>query len=316
MLVGCLVAAPVDERAPVALVSAAVLLVAGSTLHLWSKGCLEQNRRLVTAGPYRFTRNPFYLANGLIDAALCALIGQWWVALPYAVLWWLAYRETIRREEARLAALFPAEYAAYGAAVPRMLPNGRRFPREGVQGRFTLANPALAQGGEYARLVGVGVAAATIVACTWLRTKGFAVFAPEQAAGLALVVLVPVVWVGKLALGEKLRHPETRLIPFVRASRTSAGLALAAGAAGVGILLHPDLPRWPVALSALGSMLAAIEAAFGSPSDESRAPQTTHAPPATADRGITVRPLWPMWPRIALLAGLATVVLAFATTRR
>ncbi len=214
---GCLFAdaGPPASRADVVrFASAALVLVVGSLLHLWAKGCLEQNQRLVTAGPYRFTRNPFYLANGLIDLGLCLLIGRVWIAVPYGLIWWLAYRETIAGEETRLAALFPEAFARYVAAVPRLIPAGRALPRAEVVGRFRLDNPALARGSEYARILGVLVAAATIVAWDWIRAHGTAVFAPEQTAQLGLVLLVPVAWVAKLALAEVFRRPETALLPF------------------------------------------------------------------------------------------------------
>lgn len=215
--VGCLVAdagPPVSRADVVRFASAALLLVAGSLLHFWAKGCLEQNQRLVTAGPYRFSRNPFYLANGLIDFGLCLLIGRVAVAVPFVLLWWLAYRETIAGEEARLRGLFPEAFDRYFAAVPRLIPNGRALPRDEAVGRFRLDNPALARGSEYARILGVAVAAATIVAWDWIRANGTAVFAAEQTAGLGVVLLVPVAWVGKLALAELFRRPETALAPF------------------------------------------------------------------------------------------------------
>ncbi len=210
VLVGCLVA----DVAPAGLAAGGVLLAVGSALHLWAKGCLEQNQRLVTTGPYRFSRNPFYLANLLIDLGLCCLVGRVWVAVPYVVLWTLAYRETIRREEARLAVLFPAAFERYVAAVPRLIPTGRSLPRAEAIGRFSLANPALTQGSEYARILGVWIAAATIVAWDWIRAQGLSIFAPEQTAGLGLVALVPVAWIAKLALAELFRRPQTALLPF------------------------------------------------------------------------------------------------------
>jgi hypothetical protein len=208
--VGCLLAAV----EPPGLAAGAVLLAAGSALHLWSKGCLEQNQRLVTAGPYRFVRNPFYLANLLIDLGLCCLIGRAWVALPFLVLWALAYRATIASEEQRLAALFPGAFERYVAAVPRLIPTGRALPRAEAEGGFSLANPALAQGSEYARILGVWVAAATIVAWDWIRAEGLSIFAPAQTMGLGLVALLPVAWVAKIALAELFRRPETALLPF------------------------------------------------------------------------------------------------------
>ncbi len=208
--VGCLVA----SVEPVGLASGIALLAAGSALHFWSKGCLEQNQKLVTSGPYRFSRNPFYLANLLIDLGLCCVIGRIWIAVPYVVLWWLAYRETIRLEEARLEALFPGVFERYVAAVPRLIPTGCSWPRSAAAGGFALANPALAQGSEYARIVGVWVAAATIIAWDWIRARGLEVFAAENTAGLGLVALVPVAWVLKLALAEMFRNPETALLPM------------------------------------------------------------------------------------------------------
>lgn len=217
--IGCVVA-DVDGVDPLASPGARLrfalalsLLVAGSALHLSSKGYLEQNRKLVTAGPYRFTRNPFYLANALVDLGLCALIGRVWVTLPYAVLWFLAYHDTIRREEERLASLFPDAFARYAAVVPRLLPTGRRLPVSEATGGFTLSNPALAQGGEYARILGFWIAAATIVAWAWIRANGLAVFAPTGTAGLGLAALVAVAWIWKLALAEVFRRPEVALLP-------------------------------------------------------------------------------------------------------
>lgn len=257
MAIGCVVADvdPLGSPAGRARFAAAlVLLAAGSALHFWSKGCLEQNQRLVTAGPYRFTRNPFYLANGLIDLGLCALIGRAWVAGPYLVLWWLAYHDTIRREEARLAELFPSACARYFAAVPRLIPTGRSLPASEAEGRFTLANPALAEGSEYARIVGVWVAAATIGAWAWIRAHGLAVFAPEQTAGLGLVLLVAVAWVAKIALAEVFRSPRTALLPF---SDEPSARRLVTAALVVGLyLVARFVEATPRSAAATGALIA------------------------------------------------------------
>ena len=216
-------------------------------------------QRLVTAGPYRFTRNPFYLANLLIDLGLCALIGRAWVAVPYLALWGLAYHETIRREEARLAELFPGDFARYVSAVPRLIPTGRRLSASDATGRFTLANPALAAGGEYARILGFWVAAATICAWAWIRANGLAVFAPEQTAGLGLVTLVPVAWVAKLALAEVFRSPQTALLPF---TEEPAARRLVTFALVLGLYLSARLvdaaPRTATTAVSLVAMCAAV----------------------------------------------------------
>ena len=189
-------------------------MLVGSGLHFWTKGILEQNRRLTTAGPYRWTRNPFYLANLLIDLGLCFVIGRFWVAFVFVPIWAYAYHETIRREEAHLDSLFPSEFPRYRESVPRLLPTGRRLDPEHAQGVFSFSNESLAKGSEYARLIGIWLAPATIWAAALVRREGLGLFEPSNEMTLALLVVIPVAWVFKLALAERFRRPETALLPF------------------------------------------------------------------------------------------------------
>lgn len=77
--------------------------------------------RLVVTGPYRFSRNPMYVALTVLYIGLSALTDSWWplVFLPVVLtaLWFLV----IRREERYLAAAFSEEYAAYCRRVRRWL---------------------------------------------------------------------------------------------------------------------------------------------------------------------------------------------------
>jgi len=76
---------------------------------------------IVRTGPYRFTRNPIYLAFSLLQLGL-----SFWVnslallitLIPAVVLMWLV---VIPREERYLEAQFPSEYSAYKASVRRWL---------------------------------------------------------------------------------------------------------------------------------------------------------------------------------------------------
>lgn len=191
-----------------------VLILVGSALHVWSKGCLEQNRRLTTAGPYRWTRNPFYLANLLIDLGLCFIIGRWWVALPYLAIWAYSYRQTISREEAVLASLFPEAFGDYVKAVPVLIPTGRGLPKEKVCGRFSLDNDALARGREYARLLGIALAPGVIWAGEVLRRERLGILDDAHAFELEIMVILLAAWIVKLALAETFAHPESALLPF------------------------------------------------------------------------------------------------------
>jgi protein-S-isoprenylcysteine O-methyltransferase Ste14 len=77
--------------------------------------------RLITDGPFRFTRNPIYVGNALLVAGAGLVFGIAWL-LPAALAGAFATRKlAIDREEEHLALRFGAEWAAYAARVPRWL---------------------------------------------------------------------------------------------------------------------------------------------------------------------------------------------------
>jgi hypothetical protein len=230
-----------------------LFILAGSALHLWSKGCLEQNRRLTTAGPYRWTRNPFYLANLLIDLGLCWVIGRWWVPFLFLPIWFFSYRETIAREEARLLALFPDAFPDYLKRVPSLIPTGRRLPRNRAEGQFSWHNDALARGSEYARLLGIWLAPGTIWAGELVRREGMAVFSEQNSLVLGLVAFLVSAWIVKLALAETFRRPATALLPFYSRPILRLGITVALVAVAVcfGSLWAASVPVMWVLLLAL-----------------------------------------------------------------
>ena len=253
VLVGCLVGSVSLVNATVGL----VLISAGAGLHLWSKGCLEQNRRLTTAGPYRFTRNPFYLANLVIDVGICCVIGRVWVAGFFLLIWWIAYRDTIAREQARLAELFPEDYGDYCQQVPALFPNGQVWPSERVTGRFSLDNDGLARGAEYARILGIFLSPLAIWAADIVRRNGLRIFDGQHDAELMLCLGLPVLWVWKLALAETFRRPETRLLPATGAAARRAPLAFALG---LGMIFLATGHSWAAMLPVLWIGLIGLDA--------------------------------------------------------
>lgn len=81
----------------------------------------QQATRLVTEGPYRWTRNPMYLALTFLLLAWASYLGSFWsFAGP---LFFVAYitRYQIIPEEKALLALFGSEYQQYQRQVPRWL---------------------------------------------------------------------------------------------------------------------------------------------------------------------------------------------------
>jgi len=130
----------------------AAIVVPGAALHVWTKGCLRFGD-VTTSGPYRFVRNPFYLATLIVDAGLCVVAVEPWIAAAYIPLWLVVHLLTIRREEHGLAELFGARYEAYRAKVPRLFPWKGRVGGLPASEGFSWSNPQLAIGVEWARVV-------------------------------------------------------------------------------------------------------------------------------------------------------------------
>ena len=108
-----------------------VLGVIGTALLIWTLPNLGKNltdtvvtRRahtLVSTGPYRFVRHPFYDAVALYVAANALAAANWFLLLTGAVVVALLVIRT-RTEEEKLALRFGDSYRAYVARTGRFLP--------------------------------------------------------------------------------------------------------------------------------------------------------------------------------------------------
>jgi len=103
---------------------------AGFALHCWSNVVLaghdpeSQEATLAATGPYRFVRNPLYLAGITLLTGTGLLYGPWHVydlVLP-VVLFVYFHLRVVRVEEPELRSRFGASYDAYCQRVPRWLP--------------------------------------------------------------------------------------------------------------------------------------------------------------------------------------------------
>jgi len=109
--------------AGIVLVALGVVLVLLAIVALRRVGASPDPRvgvaALAKGGVYRLGRNPIYL--GMLLAHLGA--GLWldsvWIAASSLLAWAVLQRTIVAREEAYLAARFPAEYAAYVRRVRR-----------------------------------------------------------------------------------------------------------------------------------------------------------------------------------------------------
>jgi hypothetical protein len=114
-----LFAAPREEL----LLCGAVLVVIGQIIHFLSAGYLVKKEELITAGPYRFTRNPFYFANLISDCGLCILSANPYVAVIYLTVFYLIIIPArVKKEEAFLLNRFEDSFRTYCKKVPRLIP--------------------------------------------------------------------------------------------------------------------------------------------------------------------------------------------------
>jgi len=112
-----------------------VLLFAGLALDIWAMASLHRARttilphrpagRLVTDGPFAFTRNPIYLGNTLALLGLGLMLENPWLLAAAVIAAIATDHLAARREEAHLAARFGAEFAAYAQQVPRWVGRAR-----------------------------------------------------------------------------------------------------------------------------------------------------------------------------------------------
>jgi protein-S-isoprenylcysteine O-methyltransferase Ste14 len=106
------------------------LLMTGSALFMgaiWTMDALgkhpshaDEPPGVITAGPYRYSRNPIYVGHSLAHIGGAVLLGSLWALLALGPV--VAYlHHVITQEEARLRALFGDEYVEYRKTTRRWL---------------------------------------------------------------------------------------------------------------------------------------------------------------------------------------------------
>jgi protein-S-isoprenylcysteine O-methyltransferase Ste14 len=102
------------------------ITIAGVCLAGWSVTAarqvrLEDPETLVTTGPYRFSRNPMYLAWAGILLGIAFLMNSIWPAVFMPAAFFYTHVREIPKEEQRLAKRFGETYRVYKTKVPRYL---------------------------------------------------------------------------------------------------------------------------------------------------------------------------------------------------
>jgi protein-S-isoprenylcysteine O-methyltransferase Ste14 len=76
---------------------------------------------IVRTGPYRFSRNPIYLAFSLLQLGIAIWVNSLWLLATLVAAVALIHSIVIRREEEYLERRFGAQYLDYKASVRRWL---------------------------------------------------------------------------------------------------------------------------------------------------------------------------------------------------
>ena len=76
---------------------------------------------IVTSGPFRFSRNPLYVALTLLYLGLSVAVDTWWGLVVLIPLLLIMHRGVVLREEAYLEKKFGEIYRLYRSTVRRYL---------------------------------------------------------------------------------------------------------------------------------------------------------------------------------------------------
>jgi protein-S-isoprenylcysteine O-methyltransferase Ste14 len=125
------------------------IAIAGELIRCWAVGYSGETtrndvvtaRKLVTAGPYAYVRNPLYIGNFVTAAGFaiaftgrnCPFMRSLLVGGSLAAMI-AVYAAIVPHEEAFLRSEFPDEFERYCELVPRVIP--RSTPIDGAQGEW------------------------------------------------------------------------------------------------------------------------------------------------------------------------------------
>ena len=116
-------------RQPIAFWLGLVLSVPALVVGVWGRrtmhgACtnispLKPAVSLVTTGPFRFSRNPLYVAITLLYVGFTMLLNSWWGVILLAPILAVLHWGVVRREERYLERKFGEEYNKYRSRVRR-----------------------------------------------------------------------------------------------------------------------------------------------------------------------------------------------------
>ncbi len=124
------------------------LTIAGFALRAWSTGYAgiatrttkDDNppEKLITGGPFRYSRNPIYLGNQFMFAGVLITLGHGIKSILFSIPAFLFYSMIVRYEESLLSQRFRQTYSEYKSNTPRWIPDRMPDAKGGAEGTFSL----------------------------------------------------------------------------------------------------------------------------------------------------------------------------------
>jgi len=161
---------------------------------------------LIQTGPYAIVRNPMYLGILLIGLGIVLMLFWWWAIFIFLSVFALRYLLLIVREEKKLTAAFPQEYAEYQKKTPRLLPSFSRLLRNDVSEYLPLKSAWLKK--EAGSILAVLLITILIESWEDISHEGAAGYLRE-APGLAITVILfmcLVVYLSARTKGQDVSH--------------------------------------------------------------------------------------------------------------
>ena len=116
---------PVGRAAGIVCIVFGMTLIVWSIRTFWRAGTsvipVRPSTSIVTDGPFRFTRNPMYVALALLYLGATFWLNTLWPLLLFPVLLFLVQTYVIAREEQYLERKFDGDYLQYKSRVRRWL---------------------------------------------------------------------------------------------------------------------------------------------------------------------------------------------------
>lgn len=111
--------------------AASGFLFAGVALFFWTRSAFRAGgtaiagnkpaTQLLQGGPFRFSRNPMYVAFTLLYVSLAVWLGNFWMLGLLIAALWVISNVVVPREERFMKTKFGAEYETYASKTRRWL---------------------------------------------------------------------------------------------------------------------------------------------------------------------------------------------------